>query len=59
LLCISQLPTKLRKVVHAGLEGAKPAMLAQQLGTSVGAVYQLHYRANQLLRECMTRGEHA
>lgn len=55
LLCIARLPAKLRKVVHSGLEGTRSATLARELGTSVGAVYQLHYRANQLLRECLGR----
>jgi RNA polymerase sigma-70 factor (ECF subfamily) len=56
LRCIAKLPEKLRRVVHAGLEEYKPAALAEELSTSVGAIYQLHYRANQLLRECL-RGE--
>jgi RNA polymerase sigma-70 factor (ECF subfamily) len=55
LHCISRLPEKLRRVVHAGLEGARPAALAEELRTSVSAIYQLHYRANQLLRDCMTK----
>jgi len=56
LHCISRLPEKLRRVVHAGLEGLKPAALADELRTTVPAIYQLHYRANQLLRECVTKG---
>ncbi len=55
LHCISRLPEKLRRVVHAGLDGARPAVLAEELQTTVSAIYQLHYRANQLLRECMTK----
>jgi RNA polymerase sigma-70 factor (ECF subfamily) len=55
LHCILQLPDKLRRVVHAGLEGNKPAVLAEELGTTVPAIYQLHYRANQLLRDCLTK----
>lgn len=58
LHCISLLPEKLRRVVHAGLEGARPATLAEELRTTVPAIYQLHYRANQLLRECMTKEAH-
>ena len=54
LHCISRLPEKLRRVVHAGLEGARPAATAEELSTTVPAIYQLHYRANQLLRDCMT-----
>jgi RNA polymerase sigma-70 factor, ECF subfamily len=51
--CIGRLPDKLRKVVRSGLDGHKPAALAEELGTSVGAIYTLHYRANQLLRACV------
>lgn len=53
LQCIGKLPDKLRRVVHAGLEGLRPAALAEELGTTIAGVYQLHYRANQLLRECV------
>lgn len=59
LHCISRLPEKLRRVVHAGLEGARPAALAEELQTTVPAIYQLHYRANQLLRDCMTKESHS
>jgi RNA polymerase sigma-70 factor (ECF subfamily) len=55
LRCIGQLPERLRRVVRAGLDGDKPAALAEALGTSVGAVYNLHYRANQLLRACLQK----
>ena len=58
LHCISRLPEKLRRVVHAGLDGARPAALAGELRTTVPAIYQLNYRANQLLRECMTKEAH-
>ena len=58
LHCISRLPEKLRRVIHAGLEGARPAALAEELQTTVPAIYQLHYRANQLLRDCMTKEAH-
>lgn len=55
LRCITKLPDKLRRVVHAGLEGMKVQALAEALQTSTGAIYQLHYRANQLLRECVVK----
>jgi RNA polymerase sigma-70 factor (ECF subfamily) len=55
LHCISRLPEKLRRIVHAGLDGTRPAALADDLRTTVPAIYQLHYRANQLLRECMSK----
>jgi RNA polymerase sigma-70 factor (ECF subfamily) len=53
--CIAKLPDRLRRVVRAGLDGGKPAALAEELGTTAGAVYQLHYRANQLLRACVQK----
>jgi RNA polymerase sigma-70 factor (ECF subfamily) len=56
LRCIAQLPEKLRRVVRAGLDGDKPAELAKALSTTVGVVYNLHYRANQLLRACLEKG---
>ncbi len=56
LRCIAKLPEKLRRVVHSGLDGVKAPALAKVLGVSPGAVHQLHYRANQLLRECMAKG---
>jgi RNA polymerase sigma-70 factor (ECF subfamily) len=55
LRCIARLPERLRQVVRAGLDGSRPADLAQALCTSVGAVYNLHYRANQLLRQCLEK----
>jgi len=56
LHCVSRLPEKLRRVVRAGLDGARPAALADELRATVAAIYQLHYRANQLLRTCMQGG---
>jgi RNA polymerase sigma-70 factor, ECF subfamily len=56
LRCIAELPERLRQVVRAGLDGDKPAEVAKALSTTVGVVYNLHYRANRLLRECLQRG---
>jgi RNA polymerase sigma-70 factor (ECF subfamily) len=42
-------------VVRAGLDGDKPAEVAKVLATTVAVVYNLHYRANQLLRECLQK----
>lgn len=55
LRCIAQLPEKLRRVVRAGLDGDKPADLADELVTTVGAIYTMHYRANQRLRDCVRK----
>jgi RNA polymerase sigma-70 factor (ECF subfamily) len=56
LRCIAALPERLRRVVRAGLDGDKPAEVAKALSTTVGVVYNLHCRANQLLRECLQKG---
>lgn len=56
LSCIAQLPERLRRVVRAGLDGGKPAVLAAELGTTPAAIYNLHYRANQLLKTCLQKG---
>jgi RNA polymerase sigma-70 factor (ECF subfamily) len=53
--CIAKLPERLRCVVRAGLEGGKPAEQAKVLSTTIGVVYNLHYRAHQLLRECLQK----
>ena len=55
LRCVGRLPEKLRRVVRAGLDGDKPTDLAEEFVTSVGAIYNMHYRANQLLRNCVQR----
>ncbi|MCR9197619.1 MAG: sigma-70 family RNA polymerase sigma factor [Planctomycetaceae bacterium] len=51
--CIERLPERMKQVVRHGLEGAKASALASSMNTSVGAVYNLQYRANGLLRECL------
>jgi RNA polymerase sigma-70 factor (ECF subfamily) len=56
LRCIAELPERLRRVVRAGLDGDKPAEVARALSTTVGVIYNLHYKANQLLRECLRKG---
>src|SRR5262249_26429571 len=55
LRCIAKLPERLRRVVRAGLDGDRPAEVARALATTVGVVYNLHYRANQLLRACLQK----
>jgi RNA polymerase sigma-70 factor (ECF subfamily) len=57
LRCIAELPERLRRVVRAGLDGEKPAEVAATLGTTVRVVYNLHSRANRLLRERLQRGD--
>jgi RNA polymerase sigma-70 factor (ECF subfamily) len=56
LRCIGELPERLRRVVRAGLDGDKPVEVAKALSTTVGVIYNLHHRANQLLRECLQKG---
>ncbi len=55
LRCINELPDRMRKVVRAGLDGVKAQAMAEELSTSVGAIYNVHYRANELLRECVRK----
>lgn len=55
LQCIGELPERMKHVVRAGLDGTKAAALATELTTSTGAIYNLHYRANNLLRECVKK----
>ena len=55
LHCVGLLPERMRRVVRSGLDGDDPAEVAGELGTTVGAVYSLHYRANQLLRDCVSK----
>lgn len=53
LHCIARLPERLRRVVRAGLNGDTASTLAKELKTTSGAVYNLHYRANRMLRACL------
>ncbi|TWU59242.1 ECF RNA polymerase sigma factor SigW [Rubripirellula tenax] len=53
LRCIGKLPDRMRYVVRAGLDGTKAASLAAELSTSLGAIYNLNYRANSMLRQCV------
>ncbi len=53
LRCVEKLPERLRQVVHAGLDGTRSSLIAEQLKISSAAVYNLSYRANSLLRECV------
>lgn len=55
LTCISKLPERMRQVVRSALDGDKSTSVAESMAASVGAVYQLQYRALQALRECMNR----
>lgn len=55
LRCVAKLPERLRHVVRALLDGSKAITLAEELGTTTGAIYQLQYRALGMLRECITR----
>ncbi len=52
--CVEKLPERLKSVVRSGLEGLKADQLAEEMETTRGAVYNLHYRANQLLKECVS-----
>lgn len=53
LRCVEKLPDRLKHVVRSGLEGMHADKLADELDTTRGAIYNLHYRANKLLRSCV------
>lgn len=55
LRCIAKLPGNLRQVVHAGLDGLKSAALAEEMSTTLAGIYNLRYRANKLLRDCVEK----
>ncbi len=55
LVCITQLPPRLKRVVRGHLNDARAAELAEELETTRGGIYTLQWRANQLLRACMER----
>src|SRR5262249_21886668 len=44
LWCVARLPERLRRVARCGLDGDRPAALADKLSTTVGVIYNLHYR---------------
>lgn len=53
--CIARLPERMRRVVRAGLDGVRTSALAEEMETSPAAIYNLNYRAHQLLKECLAR----
>lgn len=53
--CIHKLPERMRQVVRGWLDGGRSSALAESMQTTVGAVYQLQYRALKLLRECVEK----
>ncbi|MCU0780377.1 MAG: sigma-70 family RNA polymerase sigma factor [Akkermansiaceae bacterium] len=55
LRCVARLPERMRRAVRAGLDGEQPSKIAAEFKTSVNAVYQIHWRAHQLLRECVSK----
>ncbi|HEY1123589.1 MAG TPA: RNA polymerase factor sigma-70, partial [Haloferula sp.] len=55
LNCISKLPERMRHVVRSLLDGGKSQTLAEELGTSTAAIYQLQYRALGILRGCIVK----
>lgn len=56
LYCVANLPERLRRVVRAGMDSVKADRLAAELDTTVGVIYNMHHRANQLLRVCLEAG---
>ena len=55
LQCISKLPQNMRLIVKSGLNGIKAQNLAEEINSTPGAIYNLQYRANGLLRDCVRK----
>lgn len=55
LTCISKLPQNMRLVIKSGLNGIKAQNLAEEINSTPGAIYNLQYRANGLLRDCVKK----
>jgi len=53
--CIERLPARLKLVVRAHLSTVKIPRLAEEMGTTAGAIYNLQWRANRILRDCMEK----
>lgn len=53
LLCVEKLPKRMLHVVRSGLNGIRSQKIAEELSTTVSAIYNLQYRANKLLRSCV------
>ena len=54
--CVEKLPERMRQVIRARLRGEDGSMAAKLLNTTRGAIYMIQLRANDQLRDCMTRG---
>jgi RNA polymerase sigma-70 factor (ECF subfamily) len=59
LHCIALLPDRLRRIVRAGLDGARSEALAEELGITRNALYQARFRAHAALRKCLAQGPDA
>ncbi|MCH2208387.1 MAG: sigma-70 family RNA polymerase sigma factor [Lentisphaerales bacterium] len=55
LTCIAKLPQNMRLIVKSGLNGIKAQNLAEEINSTPGAIYNLQYRANGLLRDCVKK----
>ena len=55
LECIAQLPDRARKIVRAGLDGARAETLAEELGMNPNSIYQARFRAHAALKKCMNQ----
>jgi RNA polymerase sigma-70 factor, ECF subfamily len=53
--CVEQLPRRMRRTVRSWLHEGKANALAEEMGCSVHAIYQLQHRAVNLLRLCMQK----
>jgi len=55
LHCISLLPERQRRIVHAGMDGTRATLLSEELGISGNAIHQARFRAHASLRKCMKK----
>ena len=53
--CISRLSDRARRIVRAGLDGARAENLSEELGMSGNAIYQERFRAHACLKKCMAQ----
>ena len=54
--CVEKLPERIRQVIRARLRGEDGSQTAALLNTTRGAIYMLQLRANNHLKDCMTKG---
>ena len=51
--CIAKLPERSRHLIRSGLNGVRLEILSDEMNLKPNAIYQLRYRAHQLLKDCI------